>query len=100
MCELCRDLGSQARAADQGGEVDVVHEDLGTVVRGVTCRQELTRTQIRDGAVEERAVVEGVGHRPLLQSRLRTRESVPWSGPCGKPLTERYPDLEGLTAAG
>src|SRR3954454_16573741 len=67
--EICGDLGGQTSAVDQCGEVDVVHEDLGTVVRGITSRQEFARTQIRDGAVEERAVVEGVRHAPLLQLR-------------------------------
>ena len=60
--EFRGDLRSKPGPVDESGEVDVVHDDLGTVVRSMTRGEEVSHAQLRDRAVEERTFVKRIGH--------------------------------------
>src|SRR3954452_12294264 len=94
-CEFCGDLGSEARTVDQSGEVHVVHHDLGTVVRPLAGREELTDAEIRDRAVKERTIIERFGHLESFWLCRWTREFAALPRACRKPPPAPYPESEG-----
>jgi len=55
-----------AGAVDERREVDVVHDHLGTVVRAMPGREEITRLQVCRRAVEEGSGVQGIDHAVIL----------------------------------
>ena len=61
--ELRRDLSSKPGAVHNGSELDVVHHHFRTIVRPVSCGEEITHTQVRDCAMKERPLVQQFGHR-------------------------------------
>lgn len=61
--EFSRDFSGKPGTVHNGSEVDVVHHHFRTIVRPVSCGEEITDAQIRDCAVKEGSLVERFGYR-------------------------------------
>ena len=77
-----RDLGRKPSAVRHSGEVDVVHDHLGPVIRIESRRQQVAWLQSSRCPMEERAFVECFRHATNIQSlsvndpQIRTLESA------------------------